>query len=1320
MSGLLFGGSKQSQSFSSPMEVSLRVSTSAYGLALPIVYGSNRVPGNMMWYGAFTAIPHTVTSGGGGGKGGGGGGGSTQTTYTYTASMMLGLSEGTIIDVKALWRDKNYYTSNGVFTIYKGAVDQNAWPYLTTNFASQALNYRGVAYAAVANLDLGDSSSTPNFSFEVVGILGGWTWDSVHTVWDAKPGLVLVDYLTNAYYGAGFADFRLGNWSNYYDYTVANGLFFSPAIDSATPASDFLTKLMRLTNSGIFYSEGLLKITPYGDVSASGYGAYYYAYISAEYDLTDDDFISDGSSDPVTVMRGSQSDAYNQVQIEFVNRDNQYTVEIAEAKDQANIEAYGLRPMETIKAHEIADARVARTVAQLILQRSLYIRNTYQFRLGAQYCLIEPTDYITITDSTLGLYQTMVRVLSIEENDDFTFNITAEDAPPGVSSSGSYTQASGDGHQNDYNISPGNTNAPTIFEAPMALTTSQGGLEVWIAASGGTQWGGCQVWVSYDGTNYAQIDTIQAPATMGILSALLPNGSDPDTTNTLAVDLTMSRGALSSGTTQDADLYNTLCFVDGEFISFSNATLTAPFKYNLTTYLRRGAYYSTRASHAQGTKFVRLNDALAKIPFTSNRIGATVYIKLPAYNLYGSGQQTLDQATAYTYTITGSSLKTPPPNVTSVTATFGTTLTNATVTLSWPNPVVPLGLGAYTISWPGNSLTVKSNSVTVPADWTGSRVFTIVTVDTYGNTSTGYQATVTKSAPGAVAGVSVSVVNVGLRLSWSANTQTSLPVVAYEVRTGDTNWGSTGELFKGDALSLAVTPPATGSSTTWYVRAIDSGGQYSATSSSASYTTVAPPDINNITAEFSTTSLTNATVTLRWTDVAPVFGLDGYQITYAGKTVNAKTNTVTVQANWLGNQNFTIKSVDRLGNMSAGYTQAVTKLPPNAITNLTSQIVDNTVMLYWSLPTTTTLPISYVLITKGDTYAGSIEVGRKSGSFTTINELKGGVFTYWVVAVDTDGNSSTPVSITATVAQPPNFVFNGQFQSTFTGTKTNAVVDNGVLVMCVNTSETYQSHFTTPGWSTPQDQINAGYSIYIQPGLTTGTYVEVFDYGTVLGSSNITVTPGGATLTGAVTFSQTISVSLDGVTYTDYVGVTNAFATNFRFVKVTLTATQQSAGSIYTVASLLVTLNSKVINDSGSVSALSTDALGTVVNFNKQFVDVNSITVAPQGTAPRVAVYDFKDSVLTGSYTLSGGVCTISVTAHGLITGQNVRLSFLSGAGVNGVYTVTGYTANTYTVAMAGSSSGNVSTYPNSMRVYVFDNSGTRQSATASWQIDGY
>jgi len=156
------------------------------------------------------------------------------------------------------------------------------------------------------------------------------------------------------------------------------------------------------------------------------------------------------------------------------------------------------------------------------------------------------------------------------------------------------------------------------------------------------------------------------------------------------------------------------------------------------------------------------------------------------------------------------------------------------------------------------------------------------------------------------------------------------------------------------------------------------------------------------------------------------------------------------------------------------------------------------------------------------------------------------------------------------------------------------------------------------------------------------------------------------------------------------------------------------------VASLLVTLNSKVINDSGSVSALSTDALGTVVNFNKQFVDVNSITVAPQGTAPRVAVYDFKDSVLTGSYTLSGGVCTISVTAHGLITGQNVRLSFLSGAGVNGVYTVTGYTANTYTVAMAGSSSGNVSTYPNSMRVYVFDNSGTRQSATASWQIDGY
>ena len=69
MSGLFGGGGGGGNNTTQPMEVGLRVQTSAYGMAVPIIYGRNRVTGNLRWYGAFTPVPHTTTTGGGGGTG---------------------------------------------------------------------------------------------------------------------------------------------------------------------------------------------------------------------------------------------------------------------------------------------------------------------------------------------------------------------------------------------------------------------------------------------------------------------------------------------------------------------------------------------------------------------------------------------------------------------------------------------------------------------------------------------------------------------------------------------------------------------------------------------------------------------------------------------------------------------------------------------------------------------------------------------------------------------------------------------------------------------------------------------------------------------------------------------------------------------------------------------------------------------------------------------------------------------------------------------------------------------------------------------------
>ena len=95
---------------------------------------------------------------------------------------------------------------------------------------------------------------------------------------------------------------------------------------------------------------------------------------------------------------------------------------------------------------------------------------------------------------------------------------------------------------------------------------------------------------------------------------------------------------------------------------------------------------------------------------------------------------------------------------------------------------------------------------------------------------------------------------------------------------------------------------------------------------------------------------------------------------------------------------------------------------------------------------------------------------------------------------------------------------------------------------------------------------------------------------------------------------------------------------------------------------------------------------------------------------------------MQGTYTLSAGTCTVSIVDHGLETGQRVRLNFITGTGINGVYPITKISSNQYTVQISTitSTSGTVSTYPQSMRVYLFDNNGVRQTGGFGWAIRGY
>ena len=210
-----------------------------------------------------------------------------------------------------------------------------------------------------------------------------------------------------------------GSLANYQSYCLAAGLLVSPVIDSQRSASEFITELLRATNSTCVWSEGVLKFIPYGDTNLSGNGKSYTAPTTPVYSLTDDDFHPRTSPGVAPVLQAEiedQSDAYNVVQLEYLDRTNEYNMAIALASDAANVAQYGQRRKDPDTVHMICTPAVANLAAQLWLQRTLYIRSKFKFTLGWQFALLEPGDILELTDSGLGLSAYPVRIIQIDED----------------------------------------------------------------------------------------------------------------------------------------------------------------------------------------------------------------------------------------------------------------------------------------------------------------------------------------------------------------------------------------------------------------------------------------------------------------------------------------------------------------------------------------------------------------------------------------------------------------------------------------------------------------------------------------------------------------------------------------------------------------------------------------------------------------------------------------------------------------------------------------------------------------------------------------
>ena len=699
----------------------IRTQTSLNGVAIAVVLGTTRVSGNLLWYGDFVAKPMAGAGGKSGGKGGMVGGaaakGQVSSGTDYNASFAVGLCVGPIQGLGLAWATNSTPVTppdlGGSMAIMDGALGQAGWSYLAAAHPDQFVAYSGLAHVGFAAMDLSGTPNLPNLTFEVLG-LGpaalAWPWTPLagtaawsteyvppsyasapfaavasvlktpavtsDIVFDSSPAFCVAALLTDTQWGCALAPSLVGDLTSYATWCQAEGIAISAALVNQRAARDVLQQWLTATLSDVYWSEGLIKVGSYADAAVTGSAAdgsalTYTPNLAPAMTIDDSVMLPAGTDQgPLLVTRKDPAEIYNQVTVEYWSRAAGYNTMTVQAQDDAHIAAFGLRPAPTVQADFITQGGIAQKVADLILARSVGVQATYEWDMKSPGELLEPFDVVALTDPGMGLSAYPVRVLKVEEKGDTAYHVTAEDIPGVIGAMAARPLAANAGFVAAHATDPGGVNAPVIFEPPDALVTSKGGLEVWLAVSGAEPllWGGCQIHVSTDGQTYGLLATVEAPARQGVLTAALaavaaaPSGPTIDQTNVLEVDLGESNGTLLGTDQAGALALNTLAYVDGEMIAYATANLAVGHTYDLA-WLVRGAYHTTISAHPAGAPFARLDGAIVRWPFAADRVGQTIYFKFCSFNGYGGGLQGLDQVQPYAYTLRGTALSAPPPDV---------------------------------------------------------------------------------------------------------------------------------------------------------------------------------------------------------------------------------------------------------------------------------------------------------------------------------------------------------------------------------------------------------------------------------------------------------------------------------------------------------------------------------------------------------------------------------------------------------------------------------------------------------------------------------
>lgn len=366
---------------------SFNVTRAQEGLAVPLIYGRVRTPGNIIWYGDLqTEEIESEPAEGGKGFMGGGGGESQVTGYKYYLSVWEAISFGQISLIKTYIDDAENTVQAANIIFNDGTT--SGYP---TN-VPKANKLPGIAHIYYDTWYLGDNSSTvPTVHFVVERILPS-TLPNANLATGSNPAAVIYDLLIQGGVSPSLID-----------------------LDSFTDAANFFTlglNVIFTQQTGV--SEAIERILKYVD-------ALLYVAPDGKYALKIED-PSDSFAAELTELeflefslnRKTWGQVPNDFHATFLDESQAFTQRVVVAQNPAGITLAKSRITQSIDLKCYRDLNSASKRLFEIMKRASYPAAEVRIKTTLKYSELLPGDVIRLSHADYGIVAADYRVKEVD------------------------------------------------------------------------------------------------------------------------------------------------------------------------------------------------------------------------------------------------------------------------------------------------------------------------------------------------------------------------------------------------------------------------------------------------------------------------------------------------------------------------------------------------------------------------------------------------------------------------------------------------------------------------------------------------------------------------------------------------------------------------------------------------------------------------------------------------------------------------------------------------------------------------------------------